>query len=79
MPASNLNRIRDPLAEKFWLDELPSIAPWIYEEVTTIGIEDIKRTIAGFGESPDEPQLMTTWVSAINRNHSDLWKALASG
>lgn len=79
MSASGLSRIRDPLTEKFSLDELPKIAPWVYDEVTAIGVDEVKGTIAEMGEDPDAPQLMPTWVSAVSRNHSDLWLALAQG
>ena len=79
MPASSLDRVRDPLSEKFTVDELPSIAPWVYEEITALGVEEIMHTVADLGENPNDPQSMTTWVTAINRNHSDLWQSLASG
>lgn len=73
------DRIRDPLTEKFELDELPRIAPWVYDEITAIGVDEVKHTIAEMGQDPDEPQPMQNWVSAVSRHHPDLWNALAQG
>jgi hypothetical protein len=79
MPASHLNRILDPLADKFALADLPKVAPWVYEEIAVIGIKQIDHAVAELGENPREPQLMRTWVAAIDRQHSALWQALAQG
>jgi hypothetical protein len=73
------DRIRDPLTEKFELGELPSIAPWVYDEITAIGVDEIKNTIAEMGQDPDEPQQMQNWVSAVSQHHPDLWGALLQG
>jgi hypothetical protein len=79
MPVASFDRVRDPLVEKFTFDELPRIAPWVYDEITALGLEEIKQTIADLGRNPDEPQFMTTWVSAVSRSHSDVWHALNVG
>lgn len=79
MPASSLPRIPDPLTDKFNLDELPRIAPWVFDEIASIGVNDVKHTLAEMGENPDDAQFMRTWVSAISRNHSDIWQGLAQG
>jgi hypothetical protein len=79
MPASNLDRIPDPLTDKFSLDELPRIAPWVYDEITAIGVDEVEHTIADMGENPNAPQRMQTWVAALSHHHSDFWGALAQG
>lgn len=78
MPASSIDRIPDPLTDKFALNELPRIAPWVYEEITSVGSENIKSILADRGCDGDEPQPMTTWVSALSACHSNVWQASAN-
>lgn len=79
MPASSIDRIRDPLIDRFEIDELTKMAPWVYEEIQAIGADRIRSAIADQGFDAKEPQSMQTWVSAIRACHSDLWSALAQG
>lgn len=74
-----LMRIPDPLNDKFRLDELPSIAPWVYDEITSVGVDQVKNAIAETGEDPDGAQPMTCWVTALQSRHSRLWEALEQG
>jgi hypothetical protein len=63
----------DPLSGRFRVDELPRIAPWVYEEITEIGSMAVRTQIAELGYSQDEPLAMATWVKVIGRCHSELW------
>lgn len=38
MPATSL----PPLTDKFILGELPRIAPWVFDEITAIGLDEGK-------------------------------------
>lgn len=75
MPASRLDRIADPLRERFHLKDLPAIAPWVAEEIDFAGAEDVGRVVAGLGYDPAQPQLMMTWVSALSRLRGAIWDA----
>jgi hypothetical protein len=79
MPASHLDHVPDPLTDKFHLGELPRIAPWVYDEITAIGVGAVEHTIARMGEDPKDPQRMQTWVAAVSQHHSPFWGALAQG
>lgn len=74
-----LGYVPDPLTDKFSLADLPRIAPWVFDEITAIGVDEVKHTIADLGEDPDEPHSMPMWVSAMSRSHGELWSALAQG
>jgi hypothetical protein len=73
MSSPTTTPIRDPLTEKFSLGELPKIAPWIYDEVTAIGIDEVEHTFAEMGEEPQGPHSMQSWVAALSRNHPGIW------
>jgi len=77
MAISTLDRIPDPLIDRFDLDDLPRIAPWVYDEITSIGVNEVKHTIADMGEDPSESLLMRTWVEALTHHRSKIWLALA--
>jgi hypothetical protein len=79
MTASSLDRIPDPITDKFDLSELPRIAPWVYDEITAIGVDEVEHTIADMGEDPKSPLRMQTWVAAVSHHHSAFWGALAQG
>jgi hypothetical protein len=75
MPASHLDRIADPLRERFYLKDLPAIAPWVAEEIDFAGVDDVRRIVAELGYDPAAPQLMMTWVSALSRLRGAVWDA----
>ncbi|WP_127752571.1 hypothetical protein [Devosia sp. 1566] len=77
MAISTIDRIRDPLTDRFDLDELPRVAPWVYDEITSIGVNEVRDTIADMGEDPTESLLMRTWVEALTQHRSKIWRALA--
>ena len=63
----------DPIAGRFRLEELPRIAPWIYDEINGLGSAAVKSQIAELGYRDGEPLSMATWVKVIGRCHSELW------
>jgi hypothetical protein len=79
MSASELDRVPNPLTDAFNLSELPRIAPWVFDEITSIGVKEVERTIEDMGKNPREPQRMQIWVAAVSCHHSDFWGALAQG
>lgn len=74
-----LDRIPDPLIDKFSMGELIRVAPWVYEDIQAVGPRTIASVVKDMGLVPEEPQAMTTWVSAVTRCHSQLWNSLAQG
>ncbi|MDB5473183.1 MAG: hypothetical protein JWP99_486 [Devosia sp.] len=79
MTASSIDRIANPLTDKFALDELPKIAPWVYEQIIAVGTVNVTMLLES--SAPDETAQypMTAWVSALSACHSELWQSLAQG
>jgi hypothetical protein len=74
-----LGYIPNPLLDKFSLGELIRVAPWVYEDIQAVGPQIVKGVVRDMGLEPEEPQAMTTWVSAVTQCHSALWNSLAQG
>ena len=68
----------DPLKDHFAVEQLPAIAPWIAEQIQSIGRDRIFAAIAAAGEDPDQPLPMSTWVAAIQHFADPISDALAS-
>ena len=79
MDEMTLGYIPNPLIDKFSLGELIKVAPWVYEDIQAVGPQTVKSIVQDMGLEPDEPQAMTTWVSAVTQCHSALWNSLAQG
>jgi hypothetical protein len=79
MPEMTLGHIPNPLIDKFSMGELIRVAPWVYEDIQAVGPQTVKSVVHDMGLEPDEPQAMTTWVSAVTKCHSQLWNSLAQG
>jgi hypothetical protein len=68
----------DPLKDHFALDQLPPIAPWIAEQIERIGRARIIEAVTAAGYDADAPQLMSTWVAAIQKFADPVSDALAA-
>jgi len=64
---------------KFAIGELPEISPWIFEEISSIGLQSLGSALSEMNEDIENPQTIGCWVSAISRCRSDIWQALAQG
>lgn len=76
MPSSRIDRIADPLNDRFTLDDLASIAPWVAEEIRLVGRAAVCDHITARGGDPRQPQLMATWVGALTALNGPFWEAL---
>lgn len=79
MPAARIHRIIDPLQERFALADLPSIAPWVAEQIEDVGRNAVCDEIRARGVDPGAPQPMHVWVGALTALHDPLWEALEAG
>ena len=65
--------IPDPLTDHFALQDLRKVAPWVWEEIEAVGIDEFDNTLRQQGGSIDDALPMRTWVAALTRSHSQLW------
>ena len=54
------DRTPDPLKDRFDLDDLPWIAPWVAEQIEEVGRDTIRASLSTRGIDPDRPQMMST-------------------
>jgi hypothetical protein len=73
MSTSNAASIPDPLSDRFAIGDLPRYAPWVAERIEAVGLDKMRTLLGQLGHDPDEPQLMTTWFSALTRSEGHLW------
>jgi hypothetical protein len=59
--------VRDPLRDSFELIDLARIAPWVWDEVKTVGPTRVLRAVRNLGSDPKQPQPMRTWVKALRQ------------
>ena len=62
--------------DTFALSDLPRVAPWVAEQIDTLGIDVVRETVADSGVDPDEPQRIAVWVAAVSRCRGRLWEVL---
>jgi hypothetical protein len=76
MASSAFDRIADPLVDRFSLDDLPRIAPWVAEEIRLVGVDAVRDYIGRRGDDPDAAQPMTAWIAALRSCSGPMWEAL---
>jgi hypothetical protein len=60
-----LGRVPNPLIDRFYLHDLPRVAPWVWEGVQQVGAERVLSIVRQLGRDPNNPLLMMVWVAAF--------------
>lgn len=58
------------------LSELYSVSPWAHEQAHAFDRQELREALEQVSGRADNRVRVGTWVRAINRCHSDLWRAL---